>query len=714
MKKLLLVAFAGILVLAESAIGAQANGRVQLPMEHAYQQQLRKFMSTLKTADFQPAHQYLKVVPWAGDPDEKLRMWVLSFQPPSVGRKRNYSSVMLNAAYFTLDTIEGAKAIMRPPAHPEPLVDLANLKYPGNPYFNSRHLRMRAFVLAALDMVMLDKLLEGTDEKAKPVQPELLGGIGRFAYVYPGFQELLPAEVREAYLAGLKKLVRRALDNGPKQLPRPQGMYTWAAPALFLAAKVLNNPEITKEVDAYAKAVFTEERFFRVAGYFPAAGTLDSFNGISTYYAVWGALASDWPFARDAIAKVYRLRSHLTLPEPDGILVAPSHMASLTSAEMTHEQWNWPMRTWGAALVADEAACLTKMPTEAELQNIPTLVVGEINAQLQERATIPGRIDPEPWKLEAVGTVVNFAYQYYPKGYHARRMALEKQLDPVLLPVLREGSFVRTFPDEFLVAKTPSHAAIIHTGPIADPGNTHPVYGLGGGALSAFWTPATGSVILGRGIGVYSPQYKKELEEWRSLPSHAVTGITADGKVFTSAHIVKPDTLMENDGKTYTVIAKGLVPSFRHNAEKPLAGKIEYERKFESTAAGVRITTTLKGDGKDSIAELYEVLPLFLNEARSQPKVTATIEFQADGKWLPAADAFKDKVTAVRIARFTGAVTITFDKPCRVKMAPPWADTYQTGATCRNLLIDLLDNGGKPGVVKAAKVVSYRIEGVGK
>jgi hypothetical protein len=693
-----------LLAIPFTLFGAEALWAAEaLPQKLPYQQQLRKYMATLKADDFQPVHKDLAVMPFKADADERLRLWILSLQPPAVGRKRNYSSVMIRSSHFTLDTIEGPKAIMRPPAHPEPLVDFAAWNYPGNPYYQSRPLRLRAFVLAALDMIMVENLFDSADDKVKPNQNQLCAAIGRFAYVYPGIHDVLPGEVRDAYLAGLKKLVLRALDHGSDITAKTQGMYTWAVPALFLSAKVLNDAEISKRVEGYAKSIFSEERFFRSAGYFPNGGTLDSFNGISTYFAVWGALAGDAPFAREAIARVHDLRSHLTLPDPDGTLLGPSHMASLTSAESAHEQWNWPMRTWGAALIADEAACLTRMPDESELEKAPALVVGEINTQLHELSWVPGGLDPAPWTHQPAGTLVNFAYQHYPKGYHARRLALEKQNKLVQLPVLRADSYVRNFKDEFIVAKTPQHASIVHVGPIADPSSAHPVYGFGGGVLSAFWTRATGTVILGRGIGAYSPQYKKELEEWRSLPSHAVIGITSDRKVFTSAHIVTPATTIETGGKGYSVTAQGRIPAFRHDSSAKFAGKIDYTRKFESSAAGVNITTTLKADGKDRLAELYEALPILLREAGLQPKATpTTIEFSIEGKWSPATETFVNKVSVVRLTRFGASVAITFDRPRRVKLAPAWADTYQTRCVCRNLLVDLLEND--------TRAISYRIE----
>src|SRR5215212_4096881 len=97
-------------------------------------------------------------------------------------------------------------------------------------------------------------------------------------------------------------------------------------------------------------------------------------------------------------------------------------------------------------------------------------------------------------------------------------------------------------------------------------------------------------------------------------------------------------------------------------------------------------------DGKEKLAELYEVLPVFLREQGYQPKsIPTAIEIDVGGQWTPASDTFADKVSTVRLTRFGSSVAIRFDQPCRVKLAPPWADTYQTHSACRNILIDLLD-----------------------
>src|SRR5688572_9862176 len=114
-----------VLTRAVTLLAASAAGGETLPAKLPYQQQLRKFMSTPKADDFQPLHKDLKVVPSRDDPEDRFRLWLLSLQPPAVGRKRNHSSVMIKSSFFTMGAIEGDGSVMRPPAHPEPLVDLA-------------------------------------------------------------------------------------------------------------------------------------------------------------------------------------------------------------------------------------------------------------------------------------------------------------------------------------------------------------------------------------------------------------------------------------------------------------------------------------------------------------------------------------------------------------------------------------------------------------
>jgi hypothetical protein len=77
---------------------------------------------------------------------------------------------------------------------------------------------------------------------------------------------------------------------------------------------------------------------------------------------------------------------------------------------------------------------------------------------------------------------------------------------------------------------------------------------------------------------------------------------------------------------------------------------------------------------------------------------------------VPASADWAEGVAAVRLTRFTGSVIITFDWPRRLKLAPEeWADTYLSKATCRNLLIDLLENKDQPKVLRLP-TVSYHLQ----
>jgi hypothetical protein len=121
------------------------------------------------------------------------------------------------------------------------------------------------------------------------------------------------------------------------------------------------------------------------------------------------------------------------------------------------------------------------------------------------------------------------------------------------------------------------------------------------------------------------------------------------------------------------------------------------------------VETTVSGDGKEAIAELYEVLPVYLRDTEKQAKAQPTvIEFQSGGVWKPATAEYAEGVTAVKLTRFNGAVRVAFDQPRRVKLSPAdWQDGYLSRAACRNILVDLLGGGKK---VAEPVSVSYRVE----
>src|SRR5262245_51646541 len=137
-------------------------GRKGLPQAHEYQKQLRAYLATLTEKDFEPPRD--RKIELAGDmdADEQFRLWVLSLDPVRIGNKRSAPSVNLPSKQFLLSHIESPtdQTVIQPHVWTEPLVWLANWKYPGNPYHGSRALKLRAFVFAAQDLMMMDEQQE--------------------------------------------------------------------------------------------------------------------------------------------------------------------------------------------------------------------------------------------------------------------------------------------------------------------------------------------------------------------------------------------------------------------------------------------------------------------------------------------------------------------------------------------------------------------------
>ncbi len=741
-------------------------GHVMLPQEHQYQRVLRKYMATLSEKDFDHGvTAKLSVAPLDADPEHQYRMFLMTqMLQPLVGWKRGTPAVNAPSWLFLLSTIEGPKTgpsraeaignfvqqpkhtirrgpiptptgIVVPPVWPETLVAFTQWKYPGYPFYDNRALKMRAFVTAAVRLIMLDNHF---GDMQKPGRSDWNGyKLVTFSITYMGVKDLLPAEVRTAYKEGLQRLGRRILRWGIKG--EEPNLDMTVPIGLWYVTQACGDADFAKEAEAYARRLMSDPHHFHPAGYWvERGGGLDTgFGGMANFFAVWTALATDWDFARKTVERAYHLRAHLSLPEPDGTRNGPSQFNSRIGTPACDDQWEWGIRNLAASIITDEAACSITAPTKEQMKGAAAKQVTHFNSQIHGGFRNPynsfgnryGYVRDEDirghtWKWRMWDTynfpvTVNPAYEFYRKGAYAHLCKLKRENSPMLKsPYLRGEIFCRSFENVFIATRQDAYAAILHTGPVGlqDPNDGMVQFkgpmGFGGGQLSAFWSPATGSVLLGRRVGMSSGKNFDALELWRQWPIHAVSGVTRDAKVFTSARTLQPDVVSDLKGNTGTVSVSGVLPAGLFGQGKALNGQIAYTRTFCIEPGKLSVETTVSADGKDSIAELYETLPVFLRDVRKTPKTAPTvIEFQTGREWAPATDKYQEKVTAVRLKRFSGAVQITFDRPRRVKLSDAdWVDTYLSRASCRNILIDLLESGDRPVALKNAKKVVYRIE----
>jgi len=723
MKRLGGLVICSLFLMNLSPVDGAAQGANGLPQDHEYQRQLRQYIGGLKEQDFEVELKEF-ALPKAGeqdaepDMDELCRLWVLTLKVPSIG------GIRAPASQFTLGAIEGERTVLRPPVDPLPLAWLTGWDHPCNPYHDSNPIKLRAFVVAALDMIMLDGLHErsaGRDwvvyglqtgrREGRAAHSDNLGGtLIWLGYVYLQCRDALPPEARTAYKQGLKKLVKRLDKWGPTSLMTDMDLF--APVGLTYIAEATGDPELKRIAESYSKPLFTHPRYFHPAGYWVDIQGYDaSYTGISFYFGNWAALASNWDFAGKAVEEAYRLRAHMSLPEPDGkSYVGPTHFSPRTSADSYHDQWNWYPRNVAGAIVTDQAAHLVRPPSDETIRKSPAQLVARLNA-LQKPTP---KAQMKTWAENHWNTrSFNYGYEHYRKGFYERMRKLEKENSPLrVVPFERQGQFVRNFGDAFLVARFPDYGLIIHTGPVGtvEPDwherakwmPTQKPFGFSGGALSAFWTPEGGSVLLGRRGGAQGTVYDR-YEQWRIWPFHAVTGETQEGKVFTSGRILQPKVKYDLRDNGATVRVEGAIPKTYAGQGKALEGDIGYGRSFEVAPTGVSVHTELQSDGKDKLAELCETIPVYLGPGRRKGGWPVAIHFKVAGQWAEAGTDYREKVEAARVKRYGGTVLITFAEPQRVKLSPrEWMDGYQSRAMCRTVLVDLL--GGSKGAFRAASL----------
>ena len=768
----LVCVFVGQPALCQADTPAPAAARAKLPTKHAYQQTLRAYLGTLKEKDFDHAvTEVLTVSEKELSLDEQYRLFIMTMMhQPLIGWKRGVPAVNATSKLFLLSNIEGPiappesdepatppviadddytpvpipepKGIIVPPVWPETLIAFTQWDYPGNPYYDNHGLKMRAFVTAVVKMVMLDDYFENNPESH---QPDVNGyKLACFGSTYLGVKDLLPPNVQQAFEAGLLKLGKEMItwdikgESPNRDMSAPLGFW--------YVVKATGDQEFAQAAESYAKQMMTDPHYFHPAGYWVerGGGPDFGFGGGANFYAVWAALATDWPFAKETVEKAYRLRAHLTLPDPDGFLNGPSHFNSRLGSPASADQWHWDgARDQAALMVTDEAAPFIKIPMAEQLNEAAGNRVSWFNFQIRQnpvRPDLKGRKSSprtgywsnedlrgrtwtwRMWQTYNFPIGINIGHEFYQPNSYAHLKKLIEEDSPLLKTPMERGEiFTRNFEDAFIVTRQAKYGAILHTGAVGSQAEDDklPMYpgplGFGGGQLSAFWTPETGSVILGRRIAMRYDTNYDTLETWRKWPIHAISGCTKSGTVFTSARNTQPHISIGRYDEQWRVGVVGNLPAVEFEQEGKLKEPIRYDRALTIGSDFVHVQSVVTNLGEVPIAELYETLPVFLREAKRQPDADPTkIEFEVDGSLKPATAEYQEGVTAVLLTRFDGAVRVTFDRPRRVKLSPEdWADTYLTRATCRNVMIDLLENEDQPQLLKQT-TINYRIEPVGK
>jgi hypothetical protein len=459
-------------------------------------------------------------------------------------------------------------------------------------------------------------------------------------------------------------------------------------------ANSADNPELAAKAKQYAKMIV--DKVVKPAGYVSDGGITDlSYNGLALYHVAWAARISGWDFLDEATRRMLRFKALLTFPDPDGRRWGPSHFTFRTSADPANDQWAFVHREYALALGWPDLAGYhlfdgqraTPLPdTEQDMIGFIEGSFKRINGEIEKQKATPK--EASLWGEEHFDVRRNWAVSFYKDGeYQMMREWAAQRPALTRLPIQNKEHYLENLDDKIAIARFPAYAAMAYVGRIGVWGEN--LVGFGGGTLSVFWTPETGSAILSRRRG-YQHANKDRLDEWRIWPTNAISGLTKEGKMFTSALVTLPEaTIEEKDGGLISS-ASGQIGEGLSAPENALNKPINYHRVFQFLPAGVTVTNEVSGEGLSEVGSLYEMIPVFIRDAGFQPDVTIEILFVVGGASQPASDEAVKGVEAILIKRFKGVVRIELDQPRTVMLSPEvWKDTYQSTVEERNVMVDI-------------------------
>lgn len=734
----------------------------RLPQTQPYAVALRNYLATLTEEDFRitlPDRDPVKagVQPWWFDAayytGDKAKERLFEYFVMADGHARDVpttAGLRLTPDGFTLAQIENtALAGIRLTVGRGGMFEPADTAWwsrwsnPGNPYGqgqNARAARLRAFVGAAVDLMMRDRS-PGT------AMYHLAIPMSYYGFAYEVAKGELDACTQAAFEFGLRRMLTRTEGRAYTTVNGNNDMGTPLFAGLVHGGRATADPEFKARAIALAKKVlYSVVR--SPAGYFEHCGAGDpgrsydpSYEGITLRYLSWAAAASgddpDWLFLRNIVKQHAKLKVFMTLPDPDGQHLGPSHFANATSAPAALDQWLGKGREYGLAQLGGDAATLAftqrkrggdfnyfeGFPAESRMRTLLATTNVRMNTVYPESGYYPKFTLAKAWpatKWSAIFWTEGLSgAHFYRDGFYADLEALAQAGSPLTkAPFQRDGDVFEAFTDEFVFAKLgDDFGAIVHTGPVAKEwGGANPdVYtpGFGGGAISAFWTKDAGSVLLGfaRGIQAPSAEAWARSQEWMT---HTITGKTATG-TFSAARILNPTrtTTIDHAARSADIVVSGKIQrtssSFAAQTGA-LVSPIDYKRTFEirgnGAQRGIFVTTQLTGDGKNTVTSLAETLPLFLRESRRQNATTVAsrvLFILEDGstRVINPEDVTTDHATsnvvAVKLGRFSGSVWIVFEDPQTLRFAPALTGTdYQWFPRGRPLRVDLRRDGPTP------------------
>lgn len=718
-------------VLAPSSLKAEAT----LPQDAVWKITLRQWLEERKEVEFVIDEVAFGLPDQYGnqDNDKIYRDWIVLGH---AGREPVTAGFRAEPKYFVLSEIEGE--VIRCFPEPAALSWWIGFDFAGNPFAGSEPGMRRALVIAIVDMLML----ESSHVEPRNIKPDFMGAnLGTWAYTYQVCKSQLPAEVRDAYLKGMRHYLdlmeRIAPRDGNSNMDMREIVTLAELDHVFAGDEQMHG----RLIDLARRILFgrpdrgpatsdPRRGTFHPAGYIGEAdGPETSYNGISLYHLAEAAMITrgdpDWDaFMPEVIRRMVRFKAYNTFPEPNGRWEGPSSWSTRTNDPYVRDQRDRPWRPFAEAMLSDEGLYRLRMGPNANSRRPFGLasrsqMLDDIERSLERMNRRPRR--PEKWKADQPPiwkeghwpADLPYTWDHYVDDSYARFSQLvEDKSDMLLPPFSRADNFNVDFDEEFWTTKRGDWGfqveAVPHMSRSYDKGGSG---ALAGGSLATFWTKPTGVVVLGRLPDKWNYVTWDKIDAW---PTHHLWGRTAEGAAFSTARQWHPAIRFETRREEPKVHVFGSLGSRQTVQQEDSldSGQVYYRREFTLRENGLHVQSELLSRGTDEISELWESLPVFLNESRQGEDSDTTIEFRIEGSWQPGSGVAIRGVQAVRASRFGGAVLVEFDEPQRVSLSEVITTRYQKKDRLQMIKVDLLaaPEAGVQSMPRKAKV-GYLIRG---
>ncbi len=585
------------------------------------------------------------------------------------------------------------------PSHPTTANFLAlaySLNEPWNPYFGDKAVARRAAAISLVDLIAQAESVfyysspESTKEGAKYgfSHPGQMGFTMTFsAFTLLKVKDVLPPEVVKAWGEALLWLAEGTNEMKPMG---PQNMRLSFPVALYYCYLATGNERFKQLSEEWQdKVIFSDA--FSPAGHFwegAGRGPDGSYNGIALHRAAELYSISKDPRLLDLLRKAYRLKSYMTLVEPDGKWIGATHFNDRDPASFANDQFQG--REVQFALEVPDAVAFLQgkrgiWPDVIEPEKIRKSIE---TAHLKPNKLIlaahgwglaPGYHDT-PSQFGRVGTLPLFLYQE-DTAELMKACSVEHKL-----PILEKENFTENFNNEFIVVRRPGYHISLYAGRItaSDRGATNLAgmfggkagnfNGFGGGGISSFWTPTAGTLLIGRHSaceGYERGQFETRFAPgWQDWTNNHIVGQTLNDKILTSARVAQPELTHETKGEVETFIISGTMPKKLMKQGEICAADVSYERRFDLFPTHVEVALTLSTDELIEFKALYETLPMLLAAD------TSVVMLDSKGGVLASEGIERvEGVKELQILRLGGGVRVIFKDPVVIAQVSKKVDT---------------------------------------